>query len=301
MSALKYLLFARSFLSTEDWSELFSVLMRRKLLGKEECLYLYHAQSREVRQGNNAYLTLRFLSGLMAGGHYEEDQIFPSYDGGEHLFSRQEIIALAEEVGTVHVDDVAYFIGAGGLYYRSEKIPLSMSLLLLWMRTFYEDEHTRRDLQKGESTSKLLSLLLICVYEKLKEDGTVNHPLFYHYLFEVAVEGFLEVVRVCPDSHAVSRYLGLLSTLATHFSGEERRLLRGSLVQTFVTAVDILLETYAGRYGFSTARTFVQIYLTDDFFTEEEKEVIKIAIAKKGQEVASRYFFFLDDALGFKL
>ena len=195
----------------------------------------------------------------------------------------------------MHVADLHYFFGPRGPYYRSESLSLSRELLLFWFEMLTLDRQTLAVIQTNDQDSKLLSLLCIRLDEKMMKESTVNHTLWNVYFLEKILELLSSLARVNPSSHAYSRYMGLGAEIVQRFEGDQRIKTRATLVQGFILAMRTILSPQADKSGFSEVKMLLSYFLSGDFFTKEEKVVVKTALDSEVKKIASEFFFFMDD------
>ncbi len=162
--------------------------VRTGLLDKQALLAMYHAQSESARLAISPFLTLEDL--MCSCGDYKA---VASYTH----FTKSEILAIAEQVRDIHVNDLWRLIGKSG-FYEKDIQAFSDDFLRHWYQKVLNDTH-------GDQIEGLLaSFILMRVYDR------IPNAIKSADVMKVA----RQISRKDPSGHGVHRCLQLIGTMA---------------------------------------------------------------------------------------
>lgn len=244
-------------LTHHRWCAVVEALVKRGDVGKEELLFLYRSQSPDVRV-RSPYITLKDMWAI----------------GGDTLFTKEDLVSLAEEIITIDVDDINFFLGGGGMFYRSAN-PFSSTFLSHWYK---ETKHF------FAGSGKLASLIALALYEK--------NP--HEVQFDSIEKKVTELARRNPGDHGISRYVGLLYMIARDEKDRFRQALLSKRIHT--TLASIVVETLrsGSSMSFYEAELLMRYFLEGEDIPKEDTQKILIIVQHECDQIATRYLTFTD-------
>lgn len=244
-------------LTHHRWCAVLGALVERGDVEKEDLFFLYRSQSPDVRV-HSPYITLKDMWAI----------------GADTLLTKEDLVALAEEVVTIDVDDVNFFLGGGGMFYRSAN-PFSNTFLKHWYK------ETKRFFA---GSGKLASLIALALYEKNPNEVR----------FDSIEEKVVELARRSPGDHGISRYVGLLYMIAQDEKDGFKQALLKKRIHTTIAAIVVESLRSASSMSFYEGELLLTYFLEGDDIPKEDKQKIRIIVQHECDQIATRYLTFTD-------
>ena len=216
---------------------------KRGLLKKEDLVLLYLSQSESVRAQMHPLLTLKELWGIP---HKATLDTYKVKDAAPSIprFSKEEIIALANQVVHVHSSDIEMFF-QGWFYRRDEPFPFTKEFLTHWFNYNWYEVY-RPD-------GKIESLIAIALFQTYPECITQNE----------VTEKMYELSERDPTSHGIHRYCSLSFWMAGEDTEKRQKAIDG-----YVESIIMMIQKSVMAHD---AQFAIELLLEEPGITKAEK------------------------------
>ena len=272
-----WVLACRGLLTKSQFEYLLRELVAISFLGKNEVILLYRMQSPEVRT-QSPYLTIEGMWKLHVGG-ITSDDIFPVRENGSQLFTKEELLILANEYVTISPHDVRMFLR--GWFYRDENL-LSLPFLTYWYTS-----------DSGYLDGKDKALLAITYYEKKRKTLSKNKGTWRRVFFREIQERVANLARSDPESHGLPGYISLLYALAQDTLTKAKRREMEEQIADIIAHMIIEAIRPEGRCSLYQTQTLLYFQLSDPMIPSADKKKILEKVNHACKEFASQYMSFV--------
>ncbi len=233
---------------------------KRGLLQKSDLITLYLSQSEDARV-DKPLVTLSDIWNMpyqaFLKANNEDCMSLTTW------FSKEEIVAVANQVITICSSDV-YMFFQNWFYNSNGNVPLSKEFLLYWFNYPANDS--------SSPSGKIASLIAIALFR--------THPTCIAQ--EEVIKKMQDLAGRDPESHGIYRYCALSFQIA----GSDV-LQRNKAIEGWVNA--IIKMIWVSKHAFSGPEFALEIFLEDTGISKEEKAQALVKIHKACQEKASVY------------